>query len=74
VLVSLPLSTLAGQRLAVVFAALSNVELTSDAVPPFAYAIGIAVGLSLPLVAATIPIVNASRMTVREAVTEIGLF
>jgi putative ABC transport system permease protein len=74
VLVSLPLSTLAGQRLAEVFATLSNVELRSDAVPPFAYAIEIAVGLSLPLLAATMPIVKASRMTVREAVTEIGLF
>ena len=74
VLVSLPLSTLAGQRLAEVFAALSNVELRSEVVPPFAYALEIAVGLSLPLLAATIPIVKASRMTVREAVTEIGLF
>src|SRR5262249_27618167 len=74
VLLCLPLSTLAGQMLGAAFADVSNVGLASDAFPWWAYAIDIAAGLLLPLVAAAVPIGRASRMTVREAVSEIGLF
>jgi putative ABC transport system permease protein len=64
----------AGRALAAVYADLSNVELASLAVPWWVYAVVALAGLLTPLLAAAAPVVGASRMTVREAISEVGLY
>src|SRR5262249_22383211 len=64
----------AGQQLAGVYADLSNVALASRAVPWWAYAVVALAGLGAPLLAAAPAVVGASRMTIREAISEIGLY
>jgi putative ABC transport system permease protein len=64
----------AGRELAAVYADLSNVELASRAVPWWVYAVVALAGLLTPPLAAAAPVVGASRMTVREAISEIGLY
>jgi putative ABC transport system permease protein len=73
-LLSLPITMFAATRLAVVFADQSNITLASTALPWWVFVAQSGAGLLLPLLAAAGPIARASRMTVREAVTEISLF
>ena len=63
-----------GFHLAQIFADQSNITLRSSAFPWWVYVIEVLTGLLLPLLAASVPIVRASTMTVREAVSEIGMY
>ncbi|GIW07545.1 MAG: hypothetical protein KatS3mg060_2350 [Dehalococcoidia bacterium] len=64
----------AGQALAAVDAGLSNVELASRAVPWWVYAVVALAALFTPVLAAAAPVIGASRMTVREAITDVGMY
>ncbi|HYW87505.1 MAG TPA: ABC transporter permease, partial [Chloroflexota bacterium] len=74
VVLSLPLSTLVAGLLATTFAELSNVTLTSLAVPWWVYLVQLAAGLLLPLAAAAQPVTRASSITVREAIGDVPLY
>ena len=64
----------AGRELAAVYADLSNVTLFSREIPWWIYGIVASAGLLTPQIAAAGPVIGASRMTVREAVSEVGLY
>jgi putative ABC transport system permease protein len=53
--------------------AMLNMDATSYAVPWWTYAAVIAAGVGLPLLVAVVPLVKASRATVREAIDEVGI-
>jgi len=74
VVLALGPGVLAGQALAAAYADLSNVDLASRAVPWWVLAVVVLAGLLTPLVAAAGPVVSASQMTVREAISEVGLY
>jgi putative ABC transport system permease protein len=74
VVLSVPLSVVAGVWLAATMADLSNITLADTAAPGWVYLVEVLVGLFMPLLAAADPIVRASTMTVREAVSEISLY
>jgi putative ABC transport system permease protein len=67
-------SVLAGQQLAAVYADLSNVALASQVIPWWVYAVVALAGVLTPLLAASVPVASASRMTVREAISEAGMY
>jgi putative ABC transport system permease protein len=67
-------SVIAGQQLAAVYADLSNVALVSRAIPWWVYSIVAVAGVLTPLLAAWVPVAGASRMTVREAISEAGMY
>src|SRR5262249_36001243 len=65
---------IAGRELASTYANLSNVELASPAIPWWVYGVVALAGLLTPLLAAAAPVVGASRMTVREAIGDAGMY
>jgi putative ABC transport system permease protein len=67
-------SVVAGRALAGYEADLSNVELASRAFPWSVYGVVALAGLLTPLLAAAGPVVGASRMTIREAISEVGMY
>lgn len=72
-LISLPLGTLAARTYAGLVAELLNLELGSLAIPWWVYAAQIAAGLLVPPLFATVPIVRAAGVTVREAIGDFGV-
>jgi putative ABC transport system permease protein len=73
VALSIPAGLAAGRQLAGAFADLSNVALASLAIPWWVYLVDGLAGLLVPLLAASVPVVGASRVTVREALGEPGV-
>ncbi len=73
VAISLPLGLRAGRAFVSVVAELLNLEIASYAVPGWLPAGVIAVGLLAPVITALIPILIASRRTVREAIDDHGV-
>jgi len=73
VAIALPLGLSAGRAFVAVVAELLNLEIASYAVPGWLPAGVIAVGLLAPIVTALIPILVASRRTVREAIDDHGV-
>lgn len=71
-LLGLPAGAAAGRGLARVLAELLNLRLYSEAIPGWAWLAEIALGLLVPLLAALLPISAATRITVRDAVSESG--
>jgi putative ABC transport system permease protein len=67
-------AVIAAWVLATIYADRSNVELASRAVPWWVLAVVMLAGLLTPLLAAAMPVTSASQMTVREAISEVGLF
>lgn len=71
--VSLPLGMLGGRVLCRAFATLLNFDITSFAVPLWVYALAVAVGLVVPLLAAAYPVWKGSAISVREALAACGV-
>lgn len=69
VLVGLPL----GQRVAAYAAPIANTLLEDTSPPLIAIALGLGMGLVVPVLAALVPVVNASRITILEAMTDQGI-
>src|SRR5262245_4096658 len=65
---------LGARALAAAEADLSNVELASLAIPWWVFAVVAGAGVLTPLLAAAGPVAAASRMTVREAIAEVGAY
>lgn len=68
-----PVGVVGTRLLAGAVARLLNLELTSEAVPAWVFAIEIAAGILVPLAIAAIPIRRASRRTVRESMDDHGV-
>jgi putative ABC transport system permease protein len=74
VLIAIPLGAIGATLLANVFANLLNFDVGGFALDPTVVLVQLAIGLTVPLLAAIFPIVRGVRVTVREAVnTEQGL-
>ncbi len=71
-LVSIPLAQLSAQRLATLVAGQINFDLVYFSVPPWVWALELGASLLAPLVAATLPILSGAKITVREAISDIG--
>ena len=70
---ALPLSVIAGRRFALTVADLLNFTIVSDAIPWWVFAVQAAAGLLIPLLVAAVPIVQGSRVTVRQAIDDHGV-
>lgn len=71
--IGIPLSIAFGRAYAEFTATLLNFNITSNAIPPWVFAIQIAVGLTVPLLAAAVPIFKGSQITVQEAISDYGV-
>jgi putative ABC transport system permease protein len=67
-----PVGTLGAQALARMSAGMLNLNLESQAVPAWVYGVQLLSGLLVPLLAASLPILRASRLTVRQAIDQHG--
>jgi len=72
VVLGLPTGIAAGRGLARAIAELLNLTLYSEAVPGWVYLVQLLVGLLVPFLIALIPILRATRITVREAINDYG--
>jgi putative ABC transport system permease protein len=72
-LIAVPVGALGAQAMTRYVAGLLNFEILTRGTPTDVLLLEIIVGLLVPLLAALVPIVNGSRMTVREAITSTGL-
>lgn len=70
--IGLPLGVVAANRLAEVGIQLFNISLQSTAIPAWAYLVALLSGIAIPLLLAFFPIFQATRITVREAISEFG--
>jgi putative ABC transport system permease protein len=73
VAIAVPLAALGGWRFASFFGDILNLELQGSWFPPQVIAIEVALGLLVPVLAALVPILRGTRITVREAITSYGL-
>jgi putative ABC transport system permease protein len=71
--VAVPLGALAGNAMTQYMAGLINFDVTSWELPPRVYALEVAVGLLVPVLAALYPIISGVRTTAREAMSDYGL-
>lgn len=71
--IAVPLGTLAGNAMTQYMASLINFELASLRIPPRVFALEIAVGLVVPVLAAFYPILSAVRTTAAKAMSDYGL-
>jgi putative ABC transport system permease protein len=72
-IVAVPLGALGAQGLTQFIANLLNFEVSGISIPPQVLAMEIAIGLAVPLLAALYPVITASRITAREAMSDYGL-
>ncbi len=72
-LIGIPLGQWAGRLYAAFTAEFLNFDITSDTIPFWVYALQIVVGLSVPLIAAAIPVLRGSRITVQQAINDFGI-
>src|SRR6266545_3341442 len=71
--VSVPLGVLGAWALSSFFAGAFNFDITTVSVPPMVLALQVAAGLLVPLLAALVPVLSRTRITVREAISGYGL-
>jgi putative ABC transport system permease protein len=71
--VSIPLGVLGAWALSNFFAGLFNFDITTVSVPPMVLALQVTAGLLVPLLAALMPVLTGTRITVREAISGYGL-
>ena len=71
--IGIPSGMWAGRAFAVFTAKILNFNITSDFIPHWVYAVQILVGLSVPLLAAAIPVYRGSRITVQQAISDYGI-
>jgi putative ABC transport system permease protein len=72
IVVGVPLGVLAGSALAGTVASLLNFTIESSAIPAWVFLVQAASGLAVPLALSLLPILRASRMTVRQATGYVG--
>lgn len=72
-LVGTPLGILGARLFSDFLAGLINFDVTSYAIPPGVFALEVAVGLLVPLLASLFPIIKGARISVREAVSDFGI-
>jgi len=72
-IIAMPLSALAAYGLTGYLASLINFDLAGLRVPPRAAVVELTVAIIVPLVAALVPVIRGSSITVREALSEQGL-
>jgi putative ABC transport system permease protein len=72
-LIALPPSLTAARSLSSVIAELLNFTITSDAVPAWVFLVQIASGILVPVLIALVPILSATRITVRQALDDVGV-
>jgi putative ABC transport system permease protein len=72
-LLAVPLGVIGAHLVAVWLLDMFNVTLAAFQFEPLAVGIQIAIALAVPPVAALMPVLNASRVTVREAISDYGL-
>lgn len=73
IIIAMPLAALGAWQFASFFARLLNVDLQGPWLPPSVIAIEVGLALGVPLLAALIPVMRGTGMTVREALTSYGL-
>ena len=71
-LVAVPAAAIIGRRYATFTAELLNFDITGAGIPAWIIALQIGVGILLPLAAAAIPIIRGSRLSVSEALRDVG--
>ncbi len=71
--IGLPLAIIAGRIYAEFAASMLNFEIFSYAIPHQYLLLQIVIGLLVPLVAASFPILRGSRISVREAISDYGI-
>jgi putative ABC transport system permease protein len=71
--IGLPLSILAGRSLSNLIAQLLNFTLYSSTIPLWVFAVQISAGLFLPVLAALVPILGATRTTILQAISDYGV-
>ena len=71
--IGIPLGVAAGRAYAAFTAVMLNFEITSDSIPAWVYLVQIAVGLIVPLLAASLPVIRGSRLAVQQAVGDYGI-
>lgn len=72
VLLALPLGIFGARSLAGMSATMLNLSVASQAIPWWVFAVQVAAGVVVPLLAAALPVSQASRMSVREAIDRHG--
>jgi putative ABC transport system permease protein len=73
VALAMPIAALAAWAFADYFAQLLNLEVRGPWLPPTVVALELGIGVLVPLLAAVVPVVRGTRITVREAITSYGL-
>jgi putative ABC transport system permease protein len=73
VVIAIPLAIVAAMAFAGFLAGMLNLDATGPWLPPGVVALGLALGLLVPLLAALVPVLKGTRITVREATTSYGL-
>jgi putative ABC transport system permease protein len=71
--IAVPLAALGAWAFAGFFAGLLNIDVTGPWVPPSVLAIQLALALLVPLLAALVPVMRGTRISVREAITSYGI-
>ena len=71
--VGMPLAVLAGRGYSEFASGMLNFQIFNNAIPAWAFILQAGVGLLIPLVAATFPILRGSRVTVRQAINDYGI-
>lgn len=72
-LLGTPLAVSAGNGIAQFTATLLNFEILDNTIPVWVFVVQIGVGLTVPLLAAAIPIMAGTRVTVREAIGDFNV-
>jgi putative ABC transport system permease protein len=73
-IISIPAGIMLGRALATVIATTQlNFNITSDAVPAWVFVVQVVAGLAVPVLVALVPLLKASRITVRQAIDERGV-
>ena len=72
-ILALPVGAIGGRLLAMYMAGLMNIDITDLRILPGVLMQEIAIGIVLPLGAALVPVISATRVTVREAITSVGI-
>jgi len=71
--IALPLSTLSGYGVAILFGSILNFDIGPIRIPMTSLAMQLLVGIGIPLGAAVVPILGGTRVTIREAISSYGL-
>lgn len=73
ILIAVPIGSLTARFFASFAAEQLNLEVVSRAIPSYVFVLEAALGLSIPLVGAFIPVLRAARVPARETIQSVGL-